>query len=74
VEGTHRGVRPLSGRGLLGPLQGYLAHKKRPPVVAHPRGTHLCGRLLLQLDYPDLVLGAVTPFLEPFCGHLSPKG
>ena len=23
--------------------------------------------------YPMLVLGAVCPFLEPFCGHLSPK-
>ena len=23
--------------------------------------------------YPMLVLGAVCSFLEPFCGHLSPK-
>ena len=23
--------------------------------------------------YPMLILGAVCSFLEPFCGHLSPK-
>jgi serine/threonine protein kinase len=23
--------------------------------------------------YPMPVLGALSPFLEPFCGHLSPK-
>ena len=47
-------------------IQGYLAYKK-PPT----RGTLHHRRPLV--GYPVLVLGAISSFLEPFRGHLTPN-
>ena len=45
-------------------VQGYLVHTKRLP--SSPTEGPMWG-------HPMPVLGALSPLLEPFCGHLSPK-
>ena len=76
-----------SASGDQGPLMR--RHRQRPVASATQDRQHADAALLLaesgefpRLSYttegpmwghPMPVLGALGPFLEPFCGHLSPK-
>ena len=70
------GVRVIKRKRRRGVVPWAQETEPKPPKFV------MCTLLLLIVEkptegpswwYPRPVLGAIDPYLEPFCGHLSPK-